>query len=60
MAQSSSLLLDNDFEANPWNARASSKGQERQFDSQSAVKQAVSLAKRSPLQNYEYYFLCFG
>jgi len=38
-----------DFEANTRKARASSIGQERQFDSQSAVKQAVPLAKRSPL-----------
>jgi len=38
-----------DFEANIWNAKASSIGQERRIDSQSAVKQAVSLAKRSPL-----------
>jgi len=38
-----------DFEANTSNARASSIGQERQFDSQSAVKQAVPLVKRSPL-----------
>jgi len=39
------VFQDNyDFEANTWNARA-----RRQFDSQSAVKQAVPLAKRSPL-----------
>jgi len=34
----------------PWNARESSCPRERQFDSQSAVKQAVPLAKRSPFQ----------
>jgi len=38
-----------DFVANTANARASLIGQERQFDSQSAVKQAVPIAKRSPL-----------
>jgi len=38
-----------DFEINNWKARASLIGQERQFDdSQSAVKKAVPLAKRSP------------
>jgi len=35
-------LVNYDFEANTWNARVSSIGQERQFDSQSAVKQASS------------------
>jgi len=37
-------MLDFDFEANTWNSRASSIGQEKQFDSQSAVKQAVPCA----------------
>jgi len=34
-----------DFEANTRKAKASSIGQERRFNSQSAVKQAVPLAK---------------
>jgi len=42
-------LSNYDFKANTWHARASSIGQERQFDSLSAVKQAVPSAKRLPL-----------
>jgi len=45
------LNLYYDFEANTWSdiIRASSKAMEGQFDFQSAAKQAVPLAKRSPL-----------
>jgi len=40
-----------DFEAITWNARASSIGQERQFDSQSIVKQAVLYSEAITFSN---------
>jgi len=40
-----------EFEANTWNARASSIDQERQFDSQSAIKQAVPHSKATTVSN---------
>jgi len=44
-------MIDYDFEAKTWNARASSIGQERQFDSQSAVKQSSPISEAITASN---------